>query len=521
MILRKFINKLHLKTIVFSIIIGYSIISYVLKSIVEINFPYQTEFRETAIASVVNLMKNGENPFTYKNLPQYTYVYGLGYPTIINFLTSISNANILKTARALSFISIVISLVLVFSVINKIYQNKNKLIAGLLTLSLVPILEHLAGVGAFPTSLAVLIIVASVTIPFLFNFKNISVTIAVLISIVGFFIKPYCLLGAIYLISYIVIFQNLKFGLITAIIFIFILSLSIALCQYLNPAFLALSYYSFSCANINSVQHMIDQLKHLFYNFLIIKWYIVILILIIIFYKKPRIQFNLYSFQWNKGLLNSVLKFPLNYFGYCSFLGLLAFVLKLGHHQGSGGGTYLAHIFFPFYIIFIANYYFIINKRYLLDYLLIILIFFSSLYMYQAFNNMKHTLSTNKIEILNIENELKGYSNIFNSAENASIILSLKKPIYNNGQTEYFADVLNCESAVKNDSKKAIAKFTNDINIKMKNQYFDLILQTHDYFGRTILNSDTLNKYYYILKIRPTPVGEYSWYTEWWIKKKI
>lgn len=56
----------------------------------------------------------------------------------------------------------------------------------------------------------------------------------------------------------------------------------------------------------------------------------------------------------------------------------------------------------------------------------------------------------------NLKVELSAFDKIYNSAETASIILSLNKEIYNNGQMEYFEDILNCELSVKQKSNLAL-----------------------------------------------------------------
>lgn len=120
----------------------------------------------------------------------------------------------------------------------------------------------------------------------------------------------------------------------------------------------------------------------------------------------------------------------------------------------------------------------------------------------------------------NLKIELSTFDKIYNSAETASIILSLNKEIYNNGQMEYFEDILNCELSVKQKSNLALQNYKATINQKIESGFFDLILQTHDYFGKELIDKSLLEKHYQLTKIQATPVGEGSWQTEWWQRKK-
>lgn len=59
------------------------IVFFLLNQYQIIFFPFQHEYREGAIISIVNLLKELQNPYSTNNLPQTFYAYRFGFPLFV------------------------------------------------------------------------------------------------------------------------------------------------------------------------------------------------------------------------------------------------------------------------------------------------------------------------------------------------------------------------------------------------------------------------------------------------------
>lgn len=168
-----FLNLKIVSILVFLLFI-FTITVYGIKSYSQIFYPYQLEFRETAVASILVYFEKAINSYRYEYLPQSTYVYGIGYPAIIAFFTSIFHCNVLIIARFINFTAILGSVFLVFISINKLLNSKAILISMAFAVSLLVLWDQHASVDAVPTALSVLLITFCICIPYLFGFSTLS-----------------------------------------------------------------------------------------------------------------------------------------------------------------------------------------------------------------------------------------------------------------------------------------------------------------------------------------------------------
>lgn len=511
------LNKI--RFFIFLITTAYIIVAYCLNSYIQIFFPYQLEYREAALATIVKNILHGINPYSFDLQPFNTYVYGIGYPMAVSFISIFTKIEPLIAGRLLSFFSIFFASFLIFKCILSVFNGKDKIFAFLLSSSMLIFWNTHSGVGAIPTSFAVLIICSSTIIPFLYSFSFKSCLLAIFISIIGYFIKAYCLISFGFIISFLFLFKSKKES-----IFLFTIGISFFMILFLSsnlyfPAFRAATLDIIYCTNFSSYGHMLNQISDIFNAFILLKWLILMLIIRLYDLEFSNYKFPNFNFKSNNGLFLIQKNQASVYFGLCTFISFIAFYIKLGRHTGAFGGGYLTHICLPFLLIFIASFYDKFKNKILIEITLVVILFFGALHIYQYFNQSKHRYSNNKEKLKIIESNLKKHDKIYNSPEMTSIMLHLNKKVYNNGQSEYLNDALGCKNEQISKVEQTLINYKKDIEIKLSSKFFDLVLLTHGYTGMDYINKETLQINYFLLKIEYTPVGEYGWNTEYWVRK--
>lgn len=442
-----------------------------------VTFPYQHEFREGAIASVVSQLNKGIGIYNSDSLPEDMYVYGIGMPYIIKLFSVFSNNNLL-IARVIIYVSNILSLILLLILSKKLKINLFIVLPFLAVLSYLQI--HYTGY-AFPNGLAVLFVISILAIPFLCNFSQNSLIIAVLLSVFGGLIKQYVILEGVILLSFYFFFIDYRKGFIFSFLLVSIFIILIATIHFFNNSYLSVVYYSFASNKYSSFQHMKDQVSGFIQDF----WYLFIILTILVyeFFKKLSINFDIFKkIKERKSIF--IVTGTKDYsfiFLYSIFVASLLFIFKLGRHTGSGWGIYLHHIFIPFAILCVAftiqNY---INV-FIRPFIIVLLLYFPSLSVIKDVSAINNKLIEIKPQLDIIKQELLVYKTICGSPEITSLLAENNRKVYNNGQTEYFIDILESKGREK---EKGIIENHKTKMIKLGiNKSFDLVTKTKDYFG--------------------------------------
>jgi hypothetical protein len=180
-------------------------------------FPYQLEYREGAILLTTDAFLNGVNPFQVENNPLYINVYGIIY----NWITlpfAVVAGNTLWVHRIITAIFIFGQVFLVSAVLRK--QG----VAWILTTTagLFIWLSQIFYIGplARPDAVGTFFFLASLLIPFLYDFSLRSIVTALFFGILGFYTKPYFILGFPLLLAYTFLAISKRRAFITGLIFV-------------------------------------------------------------------------------------------------------------------------------------------------------------------------------------------------------------------------------------------------------------------------------------------------------------
>lgn len=494
-----------------------------------INFPYQHEYREGAVLTVTGHYVNNENPFDIIYQPQDTYVYGFFYPWIVSLFAKLYG-NTLAVHRWITYAFILLSCALIFFALvrMKICPVFSFTAAVILHQSL--IYEGLISI-ARPEGLGIFIFVFGILIPWRFKFSFWACVSSILLGILGFLTKPYYIfvipIIGIYMFVFVSKRKSVYYGIISTFLFL-ITAVVIGFIYevYHNNTF----FHQFTA--VNMFQHMLKQLlQYTRVNAVLLL--IVIFSFIVIsrsFWCKnvsgtlnKGFNFIKSKFLYDKSL-NIFRNEPLIQTKYnCLFVFaflfvLFLFVIKLGGNTGNSDGAYLYHLASAFLIL--STFQLIEISRNKVFKIIVALLLILTLS--RQFNAVEYDFENISNCHKEIENIIKKSNNPLNSPETASIVAEQNKRIYNSGHSEYFHTGVSKISLMKNVSKKIYEReteFTKEVNYKILNKQFDLILLTEGYPNYWI-NSFALAKNYQCSDTLCARMVYQNWNIEVWYPKK-
>jgi hypothetical protein len=463
-----------------------------------IKYPYQHEYREGAGLTLTKSFCDGKNPYALENQPQNTYVYGVLYPLITLPFAKIFGATLI-VHRIISFIFILLSAILTFFVLR--FKKTNILFSFIGGLISFQVLLYSGCSLAHPEALGIFLYLLSLIIPWRFNYSYKSLIISVLFGLSAFLTKPYFVLGMIYLPVYIFLFVNKKksfifftFSAFIFIIFLYFINLFFPL--YINDCI----FHHNNVASFN-ISHMFNQLisfsrKNI--SFILI---LTVILFIPVFSKNVK-KIDLPEFYSIKDFDK-----PLFYIkNDCLFLlsiilTLFLFIFKLGGHTGSGNALYLYHLISILIIIFTI---FVINDYYDFIYIKIFVLIVLLAGLLISFRSMYYKYENNRKDFDELKKEITLNKEILNSPEVVSILIEQNKPIYNSGQSEYFASGANSLSIELGFSKNVINRnnqYIAGIKNNIINKKYNIILLTEGYYSFFIEKNVLKDNYFLKRKI--------------------
>ncbi len=469
-----------------------------------ITSPGQLEYRESSIISTTDLLLKGENPYALKNLPQHTNVYGIVYNLVTLPFTKIFGATFL-THRIITAIFIFGSAIVIYQFIRWSGNSRSISIVGALIFYILIIRSYTT--IARPDSLGLFLFLVGILIPWRLNYTNSSLAISIVIGLLAFLTKPYFLFGIPCIALYLFLSKSKIKGVIYFIISILCAAVPIFIIHHYLP-------YYWHCTYLIHVTMIAVKFDYmLLQSAVFMKFHIGLLLLIAtegIFYFRNKQNRN-WRFTQHLGelnLLNPNKPLLSNEFGLITG-GLisagLVLILKLGWNTGAYM-IYYYHLATPLLIIYSLKFlkthttYRVLQHSFILLNLIIL--------------NLHQPV---KPQFTNIEYEkwkslINKYSKVYTSPPLVHFLVSLEKPIYDNGQTEYFAhaipDFNNKNLVAKTPDYLRVKEFILDLRGKIYSGSFDLVLIARG-IEINFFDESRLNEKYKMTELRYLP-GYYS-----------
>jgi hypothetical protein len=456
-------------------------------------FPYQMEYREGAIILTTQAFLKGINPWALQNNLTYINVYGFVYNLIVlPFAWLLGNQ--LWIHRLISFAAIVGQLWIIALVMRK----KG---IGWLWIALAGLFVWLGQIYfttplARPDALGQLFFLLTLFIPLLYNFSPRSILLSAAFGVLGFYTKPYFVLGLPLIATYVFLFISKKKALWYAGSSLLVLAVSAILVNKIFEAYFLNVVFS-HIADTNSIfSYMVGQ----FIKFARDYWALLFIGLIAII--------RILSSQSNywKNLKISFLPIQDPFFSQCPDFNLFTLIIttaliyfSLGRHNGTYQDYYY-QLLTPFLVILIFGYLQKMPELRGLAILLITLNLFT-----HGYENLKPDLQPydvtawKRVAPYLVENKV-----ILNSPVVTTMMAQKGLAIENSGQTPYYFPYPAYSSYFYPNLERIAAlgdQYLSDRNRKSESQAYDFIFEDasyRDYFHKSDIHQkykiiDTIN----------------------------
>ena len=425
-----------------------------------ITFPFPLEFREGHMMGTTSQLLNLINPYNIENYPQYYNSYGIVYNLVVYPFTFIFK-NLLLTHRIVNAIFIFLSLFLIIFY-NKVFFYKNlKFGIALLILLYSKLLLRETSVIR-PDSLGVFLYLWAIFIVLKYEFSQKSLFFAAIISIIGFYTKPYFILS--WVVVNIMMFVNKSWQkiFITNLFFLIFFGVTLIIINKIFPLYFYETLFGYNGSSPILMIYSLRQIYHFILNMLPIWGPMIILFLI-----RRKINYE---------IVFKILKHPL-FYGSLIILFLLIFPL------GTNNGAYMNYhyqLLLPLIILTIIN----IKLKFQLK------PFFKDLLLITGFIILIPTIllqNTNQNysfdEWKKIEIYTQQYEKILNSPMIAPLLIQQQKNINNSGVTgfiQYFKsnDITNYLFSLDLRLESKIKTYNDELFESVKNKTYGAIMVT-------------------------------------------
>lgn len=440
------------------------------------------DYNETGMLVITGTIAEGENPYSLESQPNRTSVYPVLYNSLVAPL-SLVFGNSLVLHRAVAAIFILASCTLCYLVTQRAANSHPDslavaamLYAGLLFYS-TPI--------ASPNSLGILLFLATIFVPWRFNFSNRSLCLALFLGILAFYAKQYFVACLGYVALYLFVSKSKKVGVIFGALAFTLFLISIIIVNYTSPYFLDNTIFGMKTAQdfVASKQTLFKQLGE--YCLLYMP---IFLVLGVLFFDNALTKRAVPRVSDSVGLKNETRHFsgltdmnaPLlvhkvNYFWFCFACSLAVIVLSIGKNPGNHL-TYFFQLLSPFFLMGTIVAAARAGKLKWLSQLLLIAAFYSSYTM------LPRDFTVGEKNWQQLRKVMSGADDIFASTIVLADIIEHGGETYLNGHTRYFSLAAGNKPSffVRKNPEETVAgiweKHTKRIYAKIKAQEFDLII---------------------------------------------
>ena len=480
-------------------------------------YPYQLEYREGAGLSAAQDFLQNENPYDLSQQPQHTYIYGFLYPYLVSKAANVYG-NTLFVHRAFTYFFLTATSVIIFFVLLRMKAGWIFSFAGLVFLQQSLINASNTSTSR-PEGLGIFLMTFGIIIPWFWNYNRISLYASIVLGILGFLTKQYYLFVIPAIVVYLFLFVSKKKAMEYFLTSVVSLILTLVILDYVFPLYLSNTLFTHLHYATYSYQYMKDQVA----VFAEVNVYLILIIVLsCIFMIRQYLETRSYMsineiFQDVKKLFvfesastlskplissNGDLLFPLTL-----MLALFIFMINLGGHTGNYMAAYLFQLASPFLIL--VTFQTLNSTKDLLFRSFACLVLIITLNV--EFGLQKIDFERFTSCFIQIEEIIKSSKSPLNSPENVSVIIQEGKPVHNSGHSEYFLS--------SNHKTERTNDYENEINNKITNKEFDVILLTEGYYS-FFVDKGILYQNYKLKNKLCAPMILQEWKTEIWEPKK-
>lgn len=448
-------------------------------------FPFPIALREGAMMTNTFALVKGFNPYDMSLQPQYMNPYGIIYPLLVWPWAKLFGTTILIHRTVTAFF-ILASCVLMFFILKRMNVAVLLRLWAVLMFYASLVFPGTSTPTIDPGAVGMFFMLLTIFIPWFCKYSYRSLAISVICGIVAFYTKPYALLGAIIMASYLFIFVSRLKSLLYALFLSVLSGVSILVISQVLPAYFDNCF--FTSLNMAPAWSTLERLylQINIYSYLH-AWTLILMVISILITGLAR---NKTSKASQRLAFNDGISLVL----YAGLFSAFVLYVSLGRHSGAML-WYFFQLLSPYLLIGAA---WTFNRHALWP------------LWCAPFLAMNLNIMTSNLDYKVIDNSARGwpeltlamsqYQHILNSPLIVPILIEQNKEFYDNGQTEYFASGGQRNGLMKNFFKEddrvylQMYLFFKDIKNKIKNRQFDLIVLQPSLLPLGV--GDAVRKYY-------------------------
>ncbi len=436
-------------------------------------YPYQMEFREGAIVLTTEAFLKGINPWSLENNLTYINVYGIVYNALaLPFAAFLGNS--LWIHRFMSFLAVIGQLWLVVKVMRQ--KGIAWLFAGFASIFLWLGQIYYTTPMARPDTLGQLFFLLTIFLPVLGNFSKKSLFFSLLFGWLGFFTKPYFVLGLPLVTMYLFLFENKLRAIGYAIIGILWIVISSLLVNHFFEAYFLNVVFS-HIADTNSIY---EYLVYQTVRYITEYWSILLVAFIALIASSVNLRISKFGkFPVNFNPQKPFLLFKMDFLLFCLLISCVLVYASLGRHNGNRMAYYY-QLISPFLIILVFD----ILTRYPQVRAVAILIISINL-IFHSYGNLKPDLQAWPVDNWQkIQAILKQSNEVIHSPAITYEVMKAGLPVMNSGQTSYFYPYPQSDFFLyppKEKIQKIGDEFFANLARRIANREYDMILVDEPY----------------------------------------
>lgn len=445
--------------------------------------PLPLEYREGTSLLTTYLLTKGINPYALLNQPQCVNPFGIFYSVVVYPFALLAGSGFM-VHRAVTAFFIIMSCGVIFSVLKK--EKTPHLLSVSATLVLYCSLLFGTTPISRPDGLGIFLFLSCIFLPYFLGYSRRTLVWCVLLGILGFYTKQYCVLGVAYLASYMFLFVSKKKAILFSLAFLSVFVLAAVVVNQLLECYF--NNTLFGQMNIATNYHKYRNfqfIEYIKYNFGILT---AILVSIAIRYVKrkrrintirPKKKFSLSTnfIDINKPLFSK----PLDYVLYCFICSLFLLYVKFAGHMGQLL-TYFFQLLSPFLVILLSR-----ESRktggkwYVLTVILLLATLWTGTFKYMPEMNPNY-LRYSEQNWNTIDKLISVHKNVLHSPALVSLLTARGRNIYRSGNSVVFRFGMQREKAmshifpVNEKMEKRYEKYIKETHLAIAGKKFDLII---------------------------------------------
>lgn len=472
-----------------------------------ITFKTPLDYNEAGMLTLTEVIGNGENPYSFDNQPTRTSVYPALYNVVVAPL-SLVFGNSLLLHRAVAAFFILASCALCFLMA---YRESNSyrdsfFVANIFYAGLLYYSTPIAG----PSGIGLFLFLSSIVIPWLYNFSNRSLCIAIILGILAFYAKQYFIACLGFIALYLFLAESKSKGVVFGACSLILSLITLMLVHLTSPYFIdnVIFAQGYAAGLASSNASLLKQFSEYVQVYLPIFAMLGILLLWR-WFGEGSVQRRDYvqrSKTWNlkqidlKDLHAPLFNNRLNYVWFCFTCSLAIITLSLGKNDANHL-SYFFQLLSPFLLAGTLG---AASRSIAMTWLyrLAMIVTF-----YNTYAVLQHDFSINDENWQKMRSEMSAADTIFASPVVLAEIVQSGKDVFENGHTRYVVMAANKPKIFEQEDPGATPaaiwdNYISRIQQKLKAQEFDLVLLDQWMnIPNSILpgenSNDLLNKYYY------------------------